>query len=104
MVDTPLCARISIYMGVWGWCGILFALCQHTYIYTKPVRKKQKVMRYLILKIYSFYNLNMVFRISRRMNFKVVINKVCLINGLVLNEVALLKISLNSVLLVIMNL
>jgi len=38
------------------------------------------------------------------MNFKVVSNKVCLINGLVLNEVALLKISLNSVLLVIMNL
>ena len=45
----------------------------------------------------------MVLRISRRINFNVLSSKVCRMYGLVLNEVALLKISFNSVLLITMN-
>ena len=45
----------------------------------------------------------MVFRISLKISFKVESNKVCRMNGLLLNETALFKINFNSILFIVIN-
>ena len=45
----------------------------------------------------------MVFRISLKISFKVESNKVCRMNGLLLNDTALFKINFNSVLFIAIN-